>query len=109
MAWGKKKQAKAVAATATVDPGAREDGRIRSLVTPEGVDLKLLAGRRPGERASAVLIDLAIMLGVLDRLLHAGVAAGHGGSKGKGWEVIGTAALLVFFVLRNLYFCCCSS
>jgi uncharacterized RDD family membrane protein YckC len=87
---------------AIVEPDARDDRRARSLVTPEGVDLKLRLGDA-GERAAGLLIDLAIMLGVMIAFaLLAGLALI--GSKGKGWEVIATVSVLVFFVLRNLYF-----
>jgi uncharacterized RDD family membrane protein YckC len=96
-----RKKAKA-AAPPIVEPAAGDDRRARSLVTPEGVDLKLRLGDA-GERASAVLIDLLVMLAALVAFaLLAGLAMI--GSKGKGWEVIGTVAVLVFFVLRNLYF-----
>jgi len=81
---------------------AGDDRRARSLVTPEGVDLKLRLGDA-GERAAALLIDLLIMVGTL---IAFGLLAALAmiGSKGKGGEVIGTVAVLVFFVLRNLYF-----
>jgi uncharacterized RDD family membrane protein YckC len=83
-------------------PLSAEDRRARSLVTPEGVDLRLRLGDS-GERVSALLIDLAIMAGAL--LAFALLTAlALLGSKGKGWEVIGTVFLLAFFVLRNLYF-----
>jgi len=95
------KTAKA-AATTPYDPGAREDTRARSLVTPEGVDLKLRLGDA-GERAAALFIDLAIMLGVLIAFFLLAVLT-MVGTKGKGWELVGTLGLLVFFILRNLYF-----
>jgi uncharacterized RDD family membrane protein YckC len=101
MKAARKKKAKAAPA-ATVQAGVREDRRARSLVTPEGIDLKLRLGDA-GERAAGLLIDLGIMLGVLIAFaLLAGLALI--GSKGKGWEMIGTVSVLVFFVLRNLYF-----
>jgi uncharacterized RDD family membrane protein YckC len=87
---------------ASAEPAGREDARARSLVTPEGVDLKLRLGDA-GERAAALLIDLAIMVGVMIAFALLALLAAIG-TKGKGWEVIGTVALLVFFVLRNLYF-----
>ena len=97
-----RKTSKAGAAMAIPDPAAGDDRRARSLVTPEGVDLKLRLGDA-GERAAALLIDLLIMLAAL--IAFALLAAlAMIGSKGKGWEVIGTVAVLVFFVLRNLYF-----
>lgn len=102
MKAARKKPKAAVAASAIGDPAAGDDRRARSLVTPEGVDLKLRLGDA-GERASALLIDLLIMVAALVAFaLLAGLAMI--GSKGKGGEVIGTVAVLVFFVLRNLYF-----
>mgnify|MGYP000622150455 CR=1 FL=1 len=101
LAWKKKPKASAVGGQ-PVEPGARDDRSARSLVTPEGVDLKLRLGDA-GERAAALLIDLAIMAGVLIAFSLLALLAMIG-SGGKGWEVIGTVALLVFFVLRNLYF-----
>ena len=79
-----------------------EDLRERSLVTPEGVDLRVRLGDA-GERASALMIDLAIMAGVLIAFSLLTLLA-FIGSKGKSGEVIGTVWVLVFFVLRNLYF-----
>ena len=97
-----RKKAKAAAPIAVAQLDAGDDRRARSLVTPEGVDLKLRLGDA-GERAAALLIDLLIMVGTLIAFaLLAGLAMI--GSKGKGGEVIGTVAVLVFFVLRNLYF-----
>ena len=58
-----RKKTKAAAAVAIGDPTAGDDRQARSLVTPEGVDLKLRLGDA-GERAAALLIDLLIMLGV---------------------------------------------
>lgn len=78
------------------------DSRARSLVTPEGVDLRLRLGDA-GERTSALMIDLGIMLAVLIGCALLAFLA-FLGSKGQGGEVIGTVALLAFFVLRNLYF-----
>lgn len=96
-----RKKAKA-APTVVAPPDVGDDRRARSLVTPEGVDLKLRLGDA-GERAAALLIDLLIMVAALVAFaLLAGLAMI--GSKGKGWEVIGTVAVLVFFMLRNLYF-----
>ena len=96
-----RKKAKA-APTVVAPPDVGDDRRARSLVTPEGVDLKLRLGDA-GERAAALLIDLLIMVAAL---IAFGLLAGLAmiGSKGKGGEVIGTVAVLVFFVLRNLYF-----
>lgn len=97
-----RRKAKGVEPPSRIGATAGEDRRARSLVTPEGVDLKLRLGEA-GERASALLIDLAIMIGVLIAFSLLTLLA-FIGSKGKGGEVFGVVALLVFFVLRNLYF-----
>ena len=99
MKKGKKTKA---AAAASIGLSAVEDRRERSLVTPEGVDLRVRLGDA-GERASALMIDLAIMAGVLIAFSLLTLLA-FIGAKGKGGEVIGTVWVLVFFVLRNLYF-----
>jgi uncharacterized RDD family membrane protein YckC len=99
MRFGRKK------VKATAQPGGPlpdEGPQARSLVTPEGVDLRLRLGEG-GERATALIIDLGIMLGVLIAFTLLTLVA-FIGSKGKGWEVIATLWMLVFFVLRNLYF-----
>jgi uncharacterized RDD family membrane protein YckC len=98
--WGKK--AKAAAAGQLGGPPPGDAPRDRSLVTPEGVDLRLRLGDG-GERATALMIDLAIMLGVLIAFTLLTLLA-FVGSQGKGGEVIATVWMLVFFVLRNLYF-----
>ena len=97
----KPKKVKAAAA-ASMGLSPAEDRRERSLVTPEGVDLRVRLGDA-GERASALMIDLAIMAGVLIAFSLLTLLA-FIGAKGKGGEVIGTVWVLVFFVLRNLYF-----
>ncbi|MBC7667467.1 MAG: RDD family protein [Gemmatimonadaceae bacterium] len=81
---------------------AHDARRSRSLVTPEGVDLHLRLGDA-GERAAALLIDLAIIVGVLIAFSLVTLLAFFG-AKGKGGDVIATVWMLVFFVLRNLYF-----
>lgn len=95
-----KKQA-ATVATVALSGEARQPLE-RSLVTPEGVDLRLRLGE-VGERAGAVLIDLLIMLGIL---IAASLitALGFIGARGKGGEVMAVIWLLIFFLLRNLYF-----
>jgi uncharacterized RDD family membrane protein YckC len=99
--WSLRKAKAEAAAVQTVTP-QDEDRRARSLVTPEGVDLRLRLGDA-GERASALMIDLAIMLGALIAFSLLTLLA-FWGSKGKGGEVLATIWMLVFFVLRNLYF-----
>jgi uncharacterized RDD family membrane protein YckC len=78
------------------------DRRQRELVTPEGVDLRLVLADA-GERAAAFLIDMAIMVGILIAMtllaLGAGIAA-----KFRSADFIGSIWLLVWFFLRNFYF-----
>ncbi|WP_426043539.1 RDD family protein [Caulobacter sp. DWR3-1-2] len=101
----KLKRAKKAPTTVVASPGdlsAHHARRSRSLVTPEGVDLHLRLGDA-GERAAALLIDLAIIVGVLIAFSLLTLLAFFG-AKGKGGDVIATVWMLVFFVLRNLYF-----
>jgi uncharacterized RDD family membrane protein YckC len=98
--WPKRKPKVAPAPQAITPRDA--DRRARSLVTPEGVDLRLRLGDA-GERAAALLIDLAIMAGVLIAFSLLTLLA-LWGSQGKGGAFIATIWMLVFFVLRNLYF-----
>lgn len=102
MRFGRKPKAQAAAAAPRDGLSPDDAARARSLVTPEGVDLRLRLGDA-GERATALIIDLAIMVGVLIVFSLLTLLA-FVGSKGKGGEVIATIWMLVFFVLRNLYF-----
>jgi uncharacterized RDD family membrane protein YckC len=75
----------------------------RRLVTPEGVDLGLSLAEG-GQRISAFVIDLLIMLGILigmSLVAIIGVAAALGR---EGGELAVIVWLLGFFVLRNFYF-----
>ena len=81
-------------------------GSTRSLITPEGVDLRVNIGDA-GQRAAAFLLDAAIIIGVLIAMslavLFLGIgAAGFGGTAGV--ELMYVIWLLVFFLLRNFYF-----
>jgi uncharacterized RDD family membrane protein YckC len=77
-------------------------GRVRSLVTPEGVDLRLVLADA-GERATAFLLDAVVIVGslvaatVLILLLFAAMG-------GQAMEALGILWLFVFFGLRNAYF-----
>lgn len=76
--------------------------RIRELVTPEGVDLRLVLAEA-GERAGAFFLDAAIIVGVLVALtilslLFAGFSPFAPG------ELVLVVWLLIAFVLRNFYF-----
>ena len=81
-------------------------GTRRSLVTPEGVDLRVNIADA-GQRAAAFLLDAGIIIGVLIAMslaaLFMGIgAAGAGGRAGV--ELMYVIWLLVFFLLRNFYF-----
>lgn len=79
---------------------ARADRRSRSLVSPEGVDLRLqLAGA--GERAAAFLIDVAIIVAAL---LLVTVVAGGLFAASHSIGLAGIIWLAGFFLLRNGYF-----
>lgn len=78
------------------------DLRQRELVTPEGVDLRLVLADA-GERAAAFLLDMAIMAGILVAMTLLAVGAGLA-AKFRSAEFIGSIWLLVWFFLRNFYF-----
>jgi uncharacterized RDD family membrane protein YckC len=75
---------------------------LRRLITPEGLDLRLTLASA-GERASAYLLDLAIMVSALIALtvlaIVLGLAVGEAGR-----EVVAMIWLLGAFLLRNGYF-----
>lgn len=78
----------------------------RAFVTPEGVDLRLKLGDA-GQRASAFLLDAAIIVGVLIAVSLGVLLLGLGaiGAWGlKGAELMAVIWLLGFFLLRNFYF-----
>ena len=85
---------------------AREEQRIRrSLITPEGVDLSLKLADG-GQRASAFLLDLLIMLAILiagTLLIGLGAYVTNSPS-GRGPKAAVVIWLLGFFLLRNGYF-----
>jgi uncharacterized RDD family membrane protein YckC len=86
-----------------VAEGAIDQAMRRRLVTPEGVDLGLSLAAA-GQRISAFVIDLLIMLGILigmSVLAIIGIAAALGR---EGGELVAIVWLLGFFVLRNFYF-----
>ena len=88
------------AADARLTP--EKPGRVRSLVTPEGLDLRLVLADA-GERATAFLIDAAIIVGalVVVTLIIISVAFAF---QGQAMEPLGILWLFVFFGLRNAYF-----
>lgn len=76
--------------------------RVRELITPEGVDLKLELAEA-SERAGAFLLDVAIMVGSLIVLsLLAGFAAAS--MQLKSAEPVMVIWVLIYFLLRNAYF-----
>jgi uncharacterized RDD family membrane protein YckC len=76
--------------------------RIRQLVTPEGVDLRLTVGAG-GERAAAYILDVIFI-----NLILFGLFLGYGGAAAmfgaKAGEAAGVIWTLGSFVLRNAYF-----
>jgi uncharacterized RDD family membrane protein YckC len=79
-----------------------DQGRRRSLVTPEGVDLSLRLADT-GQRIGAFMLDLVIMVGLL--LALAFILAATLSALGKeGLPVAEIIGLLGFFLLRNFYF-----
>ena len=76
--------------------------RVRQLITPEGVDLRLELADA-SERAGAFLIDVAVMVGSLIVFTFlAGYAWGTAGF--KSGEPIVVIWVLVYFLIRNAYF-----
>jgi uncharacterized RDD family membrane protein YckC len=84
-----------------VDLTAEARKRQRSLVTPEGIDLRLEIAS-VGQRLGALIIDMMIILGVT---LVFTIAAGFVfGSTARAGEMIAVIWLLGVFLLRNGYF-----
>ena len=80
------------------------DARVRELVTPEGVDLRLVLAEA-SERMTAFLLDAGIMIGSLIALTLLLVFATWLGSSTRILrEGIPVIWLLTFFFLRNFYF-----
>jgi len=80
------------------------DARIRELVTPEGIDLRLVLAEA-SERMTAFLLDAGIMIGSLIALtLLLALATWLAGSTKILREGIPAIWLLAFFILRNFYF-----
>ncbi|MEO1169572.1 MAG: RDD family protein [Pseudomonadota bacterium] len=78
----------------------------RTLITPEGVDLRLKLGTA-GQRAGAFLIDFMLLVAILVIFSIIVVAAGLGtlgAGAVEGIEVVAVIWLLGFFLLRNFYF-----
>lgn len=73
---------------------------VRSLVTPEGVDLQLSLGSA-GERAAAFLIDVVIIVGII---IVMSITALIFAVRFRTPNVAGMIWLAGFFFLRNAYF-----
>ncbi|HEV2747085.1 MAG TPA: RDD family protein [Allosphingosinicella sp.] len=83
-------------------PRRGEEATRRVFITPEGVDLSLRLAD-PGQRLSAFLLDLLIMLGLLIALTVL-VALGLASAEEAAAEPLAIIWLLGFFLLRNGYF-----
>lgn len=83
-------------------PGAAPTTLVRSLVTPEGVDLRLTLASG-GERAAALLLDLVIIVVALVVLTVLALSAALA-MKSKSEELVQMIWLLGFFGLRSGYF-----
>jgi uncharacterized RDD family membrane protein YckC len=92
----------AAAPVATRESPAPEDPRVRTLVTPEGVDLRLVLASA-GERAAAFLLDAAIITGVLIAITIAAILVALATHFAPG-EMLISIWLLASFFLRNFYF-----
>jgi uncharacterized RDD family membrane protein YckC len=97
----KPKPAPKATSRAAVRP-AETPRRVRQLITPEGVDLRLELADA-SERAGAFLIDVAVMVGSL--IVFTFLAAYAWSAAGfKSGEPIMVIWVLVYFLLRNAYF-----
>ncbi|MBS0297561.1 MAG: RDD family protein [Proteobacteria bacterium] len=77
--------------------------RIREMITPEGVDLRIQIGDA-GERLAAFLIDFcifAVSLFVLQLIFVFSVVGSH---DRDGKQAIATVFVLILFLVRNIYF-----
>jgi len=77
------------------------DRRLRKLVTPEGVDLRLEIADA-GARGGAFLLDMMIIVGSLIVVSFAAALTYASGAQNSG--VVQIVWLLAFFFLRNGYF-----
>ena len=83
--------------------GPPDSGRVRELVTPEGIDLRIVLAEA-SQRAAAFLLDAVIIIGTLIVVTIICAVTGLSIGKEAGAEVVGVVWILVFFLLRNLYF-----
>jgi len=89
-------------AAASLPFDGAEHLRVRELVTPEGVDLRLVLAEA-SERAGALFLDAAIIVGLLVAMTLAVLAFGWV-TKFATIEILGVVWLLGSFLLRNFYF-----
>jgi len=89
-------------AAASLPFDGAEHLRVRELVTPEGVDLRLVLAEA-SERAGAFFLDAAIIVGLLVAMTLAVLAFGWV-TKFATIEILGVVWLLGSFLLRNFYF-----
>ena len=82
---------------------SRPERMTRELITPEGVDLRLNLGDA-SQRASAFVIDAAIMVGVLIAFSLVCLVIVAIWPALDGLDIVGAVWLLGFFLLRNFYF-----
>ncbi|NNC72072.1 MAG: RDD family protein [Sphingomonadaceae bacterium] len=92
---------------ASASPSLSPDSSVqRTLVTPEGVDLRLRLGTA-GQRAGAFVIDFLLLILTLILFMILLFWAGLGAAEGRsndGLSVVAIIWLLGFFLLRNFYF-----
>jgi uncharacterized RDD family membrane protein YckC len=88
---------------ATVSPYADTTRSQRTLITPEGVDLRLKLATA-GQRAGAFLVDFMILIGTLIVFTIILISAGVGTLGEETGEFVAVIWLLGFFLLRNFYF-----
>ncbi|MDB5452461.1 MAG: hypothetical protein JWO33_1039 [Caulobacteraceae bacterium] len=95
------KPARAPAARSSARP-VETPKRIRQLITPEGVDLKLELADA-GERAGAFLLDVAVIVGTLI-LVSILTGFATAATRFKTVEPMLVIWVLIYFLLRNAYF-----
>jgi uncharacterized RDD family membrane protein YckC len=79
-----------------------QDKMVRELITPEGVDLRLMLADG-GERVSAFVLDVVFILGMLVAMTLALVAMAFLFGFGSA-QYLGIIWILGFFLLRNFWF-----
>ncbi|HZW75728.1 MAG TPA: RDD family protein, partial [Caldimonas sp.] len=91
-----------MAEASVLGDGEREGPRVRQLITPEGVDLRLVLADA-SERATAFLLDVVIMFASLIAVTLVTIGAAILLKFSPG-EYLVVVWLLFFFFLRNFYF-----